>query len=184
MLLLQACRQLGTAISMPPVAVLAGLLMIISFSMSHSCVVVEGTDWLVVEGTDWLEPVMLWIAICMPTGSGKSSLCKFQKKLVDTARVRCGLDESAPSWYLDDQSFEKMGAIMNENHCKLLGLYDEIAMPCHVPLQINVFRGCGLADLHELSLFLQLYGGNSWVRKTGTISLMFAYSYVLEQRRA
>ena len=53
MLLLQACRQFGTAISMPPVAVLAGLLMIISFSMSHSCVVVEGTDWL--------EPVILWI---------------------------------------------------------------------------------------------------------------------------
>ena len=172
MLLLQACRQVGTAISMPPVAVLAGLLMIISFSMFHSCVVVEGTDWL--------EPVILWIAICMPTGSGKSSLCKFQKKLVDTARVRCGLDESAPSWYLDDQSFEKMGAIMNENHCKLLGLYDELAMFLS---QINVFRGRGLADSHELSLFLQLYGGNSWVRKTGTISLMCTYSYVLEQRR-
>ena len=159
MLLLQACKQVGMAISMPPVAVLSGLLMILSFSMSHSCVVVEGTDWL--------EPVILWIAICMPTGSGKSSLCKFLKKLVDTARVCCGLDESAPSCYLDDQSFKKMGAIMNENH-KLLGLYDELAIFLS---QINVFRGRGLADSHELSLFLQLYGGNSWVRKTGMISV-------------
>ena len=152
---------------MPPVAVLAGLLMIISFSMSHSCVVVEGTDWL--------EPVILWIAICMPTGSGKSSLCKFLKKLVDTARVRCGLDDSAPSWYLDDQSFEKMGAIMNENHCKLLGLYDELAMFLS---QINVFRGRGLADSHELSLFLQLYGGNSWVRKTDMYDIFNVYMYL------
>ena len=141
---------------MPAVAVLAGLLMIISFSMSHSCVVVEGTDWV--------EPVILWLCICMPTGSGKSALCKLLKKLVDTARTNCGLDDTDPSWFLDDQSFEKMGAIMNENHYKLLGLYDELAMFLS---QINVFRGRGLADSHELALFLQLYGGTSWVRKTG-----------------
>ncbi len=145
------------AISMPPVAVLAGLLMTISSNMSHSCVAIEGTDWI--------EPVILWIAVCMPTGSGKSGLCKFLKKLIDTARTNCGLDDSDPSWYLDDQSFGKMGAIMSENHCKLFVLYDELAMFLS---QINVFRGRGLADSHELSLFLQLYGGNQWVRKTGT----------------
>ena len=70
--------------------------------------------------------------------------------------------------HLDDQSLEKVGAIMNENHYKLLGLYDELAMFLS---QINVFRGRGLADSHELSLFLQLYGGNSCVRKTGMISV-------------
>ena len=59
---------------MPPAAVLAGLLMIISFVMSHS--VVE------VEETDWVEPVLLWISICMPTGMGKSSLYKYLRKLV------------------------------------------------------------------------------------------------------
>ena len=29
---------------------------------------------------------------------------------------------------MDDQSFEKMGELMEENHCKLLGLYDELPM--------------------------------------------------------
>ena len=56
---------------MPPVAVLSGLLLLISFSMSVS-----------VEGNNWTEPVLLWIAICMPTGSGKSALCKFLRSLV------------------------------------------------------------------------------------------------------
>ena len=103
------------------------------------------------------------MAICMPTGSGKTALCKFLKGLIDKARGSRGVDESQ-SWYLDDQSFEKMDAIMSENHSKLLALYDELSMFLS---QINVFRGRGVTDSHELALFLQLYGGNSWVRRTG-----------------
>lgn len=57
---------------------------------------------------------------------------------------------------------------MSENHGKLLGLYDELAMFLS---QINVFRGRGLSDSHELALFLQLYGGNSWVRRTGKTTM-------------
>lgn len=140
---------------MPAAAVLYGLLVVVSFSMSHS--VVE------VEGTDWLEPVLLWVSICMPTGSGKTSLCKFLKQLVDDTHANVGSDSS--SWFIDDQSMEKMGALMNENNSKLLGLYDELAMFLS---QMNVFRGKGVTDSHEVALFLQLYGGNSWTRKTGT----------------
>ena len=87
---------------MPPVAILAGLLLIVSYSMSHS---------VVTDGTDWVELVLLWISICMPTGSGKSSLCKYLRKLVD-ARSQNGAGDSQPSWFLDDQSFEKMGALV------------------------------------------------------------------------
>lgn len=105
---------------MPPTALLAGLLIITSFAMSHS--VVE------VEGTDWVEPVLVWLSICMPTGSGKSSLCKLLKKLVKDASQQSGVEEDC-SWTLDDQSFEKMGELMEANHCKLLGLYDELG--CH-----------------------------------------------------
>ena len=65
---------------MPATAVLAGLLLIVSF-MSHS--VME------LEGTDWVEPVLLWISVCMPTGTGKSSLCKFLRKLVMEAEKLC-----------------------------------------------------------------------------------------------
>lgn len=100
---------------MPPTAVLAGLLIIVSFSMSHS--VVE------VEKTDWVEPVLLWISICMPTGMGKSSLCRFLRKLVRDAQ-----GSETASWLCDDQSFEKMGDLMCSNHWKLLGLYDELPM--------------------------------------------------------
>ena len=92
-------------------AVAAGLLLTVGFAMSHSTVQVEGNDWV--------EPVILWISICMPTGSGKSGLCKFLKSLVDKVRREQKLGEGDPSWCLDDQSFE---ALMSDNHRKLLGL--------------------------------------------------------------
>ena len=138
---------------MPASAVLLGLLVIVSFAMSHSAIQVEGTDWI--------EPALIWISLCMPTGSGKSSLCKYLRFLVDDAHEKTGAETS---WFADDQSFEKMGALMDENSSKLLGLYDELAMFLS---QINVFRGKGVTDSHEVAVFLQLYGGNPWVRKTG-----------------
>ena len=67
---------------MPATAVLSGLVLIVSFAVSHS--VVE------VQDTDWKEPVLVWLSICMPTGSGKSSLCKYLRKLVEKARVSSG----------------------------------------------------------------------------------------------
>lgn len=153
---MQGCTQAGKAISMPAAAVLFGLLTIVSYTMSHS--VVE------VEGTDWIEPALLWVCICLPTGSGKSSLCKYLRRLVEDTRTNIGTRPDTPSWFSDDQSFEKLGALMHENNSKLLGLYDELPMFLS---QMNVFRGKGVTDSHELAVFLQLYGGNAWVRKTG-----------------
>ena len=141
---------------MPATAVLAGLLLVVSFSMSHS--VVE------VQGTDWAEPVLLWIAVLMPTGMGKSPLCKFLRNLIKEARKHRGLDGTTSSWLCDDQSFEKMGDLMSQNQWKLFGLYDKLTMFLS---QINVFRGRGVTDSHELSVFLQLYGAEQWVRRTG-----------------
>lgn len=57
-----------------------------------------------------------------------------------------------------------MGAMMEENHSKLLGFYDELAT---FLTQINVYKGRGLADSHDLALLLQLYNGNPWTRRTG-----------------
>lgn len=84
-------------------AVLAGLLLTVAFCMSHSTVEVEVTEWV--------EPVILWISICVPTDSGKSALCKFLRSLVTKAQVSCDLTECDPSWWTDDQSFEKMGNV-------------------------------------------------------------------------
>ena len=64
------------------------------------------------EETDWIEPVLLWIAVHMPTGSGNSSLCKYLKKLVDDACANTELD--SPNRYSHDQSFEKVGALMQK----------------------------------------------------------------------
>ena len=76
--------------------------------MSHSTVEVEATNWV--------DPVLLWVAMGMPTGSGKSALCKFLKSLLEKARANCGLTDSDLSWCSDDQSFEKMGSLMSDNH--------------------------------------------------------------------
>ena len=58
----------------------------------------------------------------------------------------------------------KMGALMSENSGRLLGLYDELSA---FLAQINLYRGRGLSDSHELAMFLQLYNGHQWRRDTG-----------------
>lgn len=152
---LQGCSQIGKAVCQPSTAVLYGLVVIMSFAMSHS--VVE------VENTDWIEPVLVWVAICMQTGSGKSSLCKLLTKFVEDTRVNIAC-EASPTWLADDQTLEKMGVLMNENNGKLLGLYDELVMFFS---QMNIFHGKNITDSRELSVFLQLFGAKSWSRKTG-----------------
>ena len=100
MLFLQHIRQVGKAISMPA-------SWFISFAISHSDVQVEGLDWI--------EPVLVWVAVCMPTGSGKSTLCKFLRNVVKRARTQCAEDDG-PSWLSDDQSFEKLGEVIMESY--------------------------------------------------------------------
>ena len=56
----------------------------------------------------------------MPTVSGKSSSFKYLHKLVEDARSNSGLKKNQSSWVLDDQSYEKMSALMSENNLKLL----------------------------------------------------------------
>ena len=64
-----------------------------------------------------------------------------------------------------------MGALLHETNSKLLGLYDELAIFLS---QMNIFRVKGVADSHESAVFLQLYGANLWVHKTGIlVSLPF-----------
>ena len=74
---------------------LAGLMLIIGSAMSHSGI----------EG-------IVWLSICMPTGSGKS---KFLKGLVRKSREQSG-EHDGPFWQADDQSFEKLGEQMETNH--------------------------------------------------------------------
>lgn len=99
----------------------------------------------------------------MPTGSGKSPLCAYTAKLLSDIRERIG---DTSSWQIEDATFEKTGELMSLNGGRVLGMYDELTT---FLTQINLYRGRGLADSHELALFLQLYmyNGCAWTRNTG-----------------
>ena len=98
---------MGKALNLPPAAVLGGYLLLGSFVLSPASVKVPSTDWS--------EPVLLWMTVCMPTGSGKSTLFRHLYSLLQRVREICGLDDHAPPWVVDDATFEKMGSLMNEN---------------------------------------------------------------------
>ena len=57
--LLQGCEQMAKALSVPRTSILCCLLLLIA---GHSIVVVKGTDWI--------EPVIVWLTVVMPSGSG------------------------------------------------------------------------------------------------------------------
>lgn len=151
--------------SISPTAVLGGLTLLGGFFLSHSTVSTEENDWT--------EPVILWLSIGMPTGSGKSALFKLLTRIVADARHELKMTEmSNASWTMDEASFEKMGAMMAENDGRLLGIYDELTT---FLTQINLFKGKGISDSHDLALFLQLYNGFGWSRKTGKVIYTVTY---------
>ena len=117
-----------------------------------------------VPGTNWIEPVLVWLTVAMPTGSGKSTLFKHLYSVINNVRLQCNLKEIDPPWVFDDGTLEKMGVLMKDNSCRLLGLYDELSA---FLTQLNLYRGRGLSDSHEMALFLQLYNGHPWKRDTG-----------------
>ena len=141
---------------MPATAVLSGLLLLISHCLSH-CVVK-------VPGTSWNEPLLIWLTICMPTGSGKTPLFTFLNDLIKRVRSSLKLTETDPVWCLDEASFEMMGFLMARNKNRLLGLYDEFSTFLS---QVNVYRGKGLCESHDLATLLSLYNAKSWNRDTG-----------------
>lgn len=148
--------MIGRNLSVPSSAVLFGLVSLFCFMLSHSDVTCVGTRWS--------EPVIVWLAVAMPTGSGKSTLFKFLLGLIQKVRKRCKRKDSHPVWMLEEASFEKMGALMAENDGRLLGLYDELSA---FLTDINLYNSKGLSDSHDIHKFLQLYNGLPWRRRTG-----------------
>lgn len=118
-------------------------------------------------GTRWTEPAIIWLAVAMPTGSGKSTLFKFLLGLIQEVRKRCKRKDSHPSWTLEEASFEKMGELMAENDGRLLGLYDELSA---FLTGINLYNSKGLSDTRDFHKFLQLYNGFPWKRRTGMLA--------------
>ena len=140
---------------MPPESVLTGLLLLLSFCASHCSVIVPSLNWK--------EPALLWAIICMPTGSGKSPLYGFLVELISNVRS-CVHNCPHPAWLLDDVSYEKMGDLMSGNDGRMLAMYDELTSFLS---QLNIYRGKGIIESHDLSSFLSLYNAKSWNRATG-----------------
>ena len=70
--------------SVPPTAVLGGLLILTSFVLSPSVIKVPGTDWV--------EPTLIWLTINMPTGSRKTTVYQFLLRILQQIRqaIHCG----------------------------------------------------------------------------------------------
>ena len=151
---------MGKALNLSPTAVLGGYLILGSFVLSPASVRVPHTNWE--------EPVLLWLTVSMPTGSGKSTLFRHLYDLLQRTRTLAGITNNDPSWIMDDATFEKMGALMQENSSRLLGFYDELSA---FLTQINLYKGRNLSDSHELALFLQLFSGHPWRRETGRFDM-------------
>ena len=126
-----------------PLAILSGYIIIGSCILSPSIVMIDDTDWR--------EPILVWLTICMPTGSRKSSLFRHLFNILQNFCRKYNVNDDHPSTML------QMGALMSENSGRLLGLYDELSA---FLAQINLYRGRGLSDSHELAMFLQLYNGH------------------------
>ena len=69
--------------SLPPAAILGGLLILTSLVISPAEVVVPNTDWV--------EPVLIWLTISMPTGSRKTTVYQFLRGLLHSIHqaTRC-----------------------------------------------------------------------------------------------
>ena len=141
---------------MAPSAVVCGLILLVSYFISHSETHVENTAWV--------EPDIVWLTVGMPTGSGKSSVFKYLLKLVNLVRKYLKISDGSPSWHVDVATFEKMGALMDDNDGRLLGIYDEMTT---FLTQINLYKSRDHTDSHDVAVFLQLYNGHPWSRKTG-----------------
>ena len=57
-----------------------------------------------------------------------------------------------------------VGCNVRENGQSDASMFDE---PSTFHTQLNLYRGKGLAESHDLALFLQLYNGTPLVRRTG-----------------
>ena len=68
--------------SVPAGAILGGLLILTSFIISPSVVIVPGTEWV--------EPTLIWLTISMPTGSRKTTVYQFLRRLLQDVREVAG----------------------------------------------------------------------------------------------
>ncbi|XP_078355899.1 uncharacterized protein LOC144640687 isoform X2 [Oculina patagonica] len=94
------CKAVGSLLSVPPLAVLCGVQGVLSFALAHAEVQVPDTMLR--------EPGLLWLAIGMPIGTGKSIIYKYLVDLLKNVRERLAEDKISFS----DYTFEQLGELL------------------------------------------------------------------------
>ncbi|XP_067039953.1 uncharacterized protein [Acropora muricata] len=153
----EGCAAVGSLLDVPPLALLSGILGLLSFAIAHAQVEVPNTLWR--------EPAILWLAIVMPTGTGKSTIYRYLTDILRKVRTKLENEDMVlKNWLLSDQNFEKLGELMAKNDGKVLGLCDELT---NLLSQVNLYSGAkGLLDTHEFTKVLELFSGTAWSRQT------------------
>ena len=85
-------------------AVLAGIVILTIFAMSHAIVEIPHNNWI--------ESVLVWVSTSMPMRSGNTSLYKYLSKLLEKAWNSCMADKG-PLWLLEEAAFKKMLALLS-----------------------------------------------------------------------
>ena len=89
-LMFQGCISVGKALHLPTASILSGYCLLGSYLLSPETVCFPGTEWS--------EPVLLWLTVCMPTGSGKSTLFRHLYGLLQRVRDLCHVHDDDPVW--------------------------------------------------------------------------------------
>ena len=87
---------------MPPTAVLAGVIILTIFAMSHAIAEIPHTNWI--------ESVSVWISTGMPTRSGNTTLYKYLSKLLEKAWNSCMADKGL-LWLLEEVTFKMLALL-------------------------------------------------------------------------
>ena len=77
-ILVKGCKQVGKSFSVPPSAILGGLMVLSSYLLSPAKIHVPGLSWD--------EPALVWLTISMPTGSQKSTAYQFLRDVLKKVR--------------------------------------------------------------------------------------------------
>lgn len=71
---------MGKSLSVPPSAILGGLLILTSYLLSPTVIKTPANNWM--------EAALIWLTISMPTGSRKSTVYQFLIDLLKKVRQR------------------------------------------------------------------------------------------------
>lgn len=115
--IIQGCERVGSAMDLLSTAVLCGYIEFCTITITCQ-----------VPGTDWSEPVLAWLTISIPTGSGIINL--FSASLLNDLRnpFECGVSENEPTWVFDNGTLEKNGCriiFFLSDRCEAKQFYSE-----------------------------------------------------------